>query len=66
MILSAEDRLAIKNKKICWVCKGEFEEGTKGKGTRVKKTKKMEGRGKSATTITCGRKYLQGVVIFVA
>jgi hypothetical protein len=25
MVLSAEDRLAIKNKKICWVCKGEFE-----------------------------------------
>ena len=34
MVLSAEDRLAIKNRKICWVCKGEFAEvdnGTKGK-----------------------------------
>jgi hypothetical protein len=45
MILSAGDRVAIKNKKICWVCKGEFEEGTKGKGTRGKKTKGC-GKGK--------------------
>ena len=44
MILSAEDRLTIKNKKIRWVCKGEFEAETIGKGTRGKKTK--GGRGK--------------------
>jgi hypothetical protein len=24
MVLSAEDRLAIKNQKICWVCKGSL------------------------------------------
>jgi hypothetical protein len=61
IILSTEDRLEIINQKICWVCKVEFEEGTKGKGTRGKR----EGRGNSEIIITCGRKYRQGVVIFV-
>ena len=61
MILSQEDCLAIKNKKISWVCKGEFEEG-KGKG---KGTKGIRGRGKYATMVKYGRKFHQRVVTFV-
>jgi hypothetical protein len=40
MILSPEDRMAIKNKKVCWVCKGT---NGKGKGAEGKGTK---GKGK--------------------
>jgi hypothetical protein len=44
MLLSAYNRLAIKNKTIFWVCKGEFEEGTKRKRTREKRVGKEKVR----------------------
>ena len=27
MLLSPDDIVAIKNRKMCWVCKGEFDDG---------------------------------------
>jgi hypothetical protein len=61
MILSAEDRLAIKNQTYAGFLRGNLKRGLKGKGLGGKEG----GREKSGNIITCARKFCQGVVIFV-